>query len=559
MKSKTVSILMAAILAAFSAVRAADQSAAEWAAKEKASLDAITKASLVEIAKGAPDSYRALFAAVKPDYKSDPVELTRIAALTQIITTSARPETRSAYADALLEAAAKAEAADVACFFLDQLRWCATKAQSAGIRELTRSEKQGVAALAAIAALAAEGHFGSQQKDAVSNPYAEYSAQIAKLGGSQKSKALLGGFDNADARIAGIALREAAQIDIQDQINALDARQAESAHKKRHAAGASETKLWCARLASTDDPARLTMLIDMLGARGSPEALNALAEYVGHADTAVADAAARAMIAINPEAYVKALPEVLKNLPASHADVMKKAMARLPTDLAEKGLIRDYDAYSMTGKELVIALLGARRSEKGIEMALAAINSTAAESAKSGYRLLRDCAGPKEAEILIGKLLKERHSRAGMVQDAVAGAARRDTTGTYVKMLEDAWPKAKGDSKLSLLGTFGRIGNSKLLPLVEESLKDKDPEVSTEAVRALCAWNGLDAVKALMTLACTAPDTKHRVLAQRAVEKQLGAKEVNKAEWKKQWETISAGAVDAEIKNKLDAFFAKAP
>ncbi len=557
MKSKTVSILMAAILAAFIAVRAADQTAAEWAAKEKARLDTITKASLVEIAKGAPDSYRALFAAVQPDYKSDPVELTRIAALTQIITTSARPETRSAYADALLEAAAGAEAADVACFFLDQLRWCATKAQSAGIRELTQSGKQGVAALAAIAALAAEGNFGSQQKDVRTNPYAEYSAQLAKLSGPQRSKALLGGFDNADARIAGIALREAAQIDMQDAINAADARQVESAHKKRHAAGLQETKLWCARVASADDPMRLTMLLDMLGARGSPEALKTLAEYVGHADTTVADAAASAMIAIDPEAYVKALPEVLKNLPASHADVMKKAMARLPTDLVEKGLIRDYDAYSMTGKELIISLLGARRSTKGVALALAAIDSTAAESAKSGYRLLRDCAGPKEAATLIGKLLKERHSRAGMVQDTVAGAARRDTTGTYVKLLSEAWPKARGDAKLSLLGTFGRIGDAKLLPLVEASLKEKDAEVSTEAVRALAAWNGLDAMKALMTLAYTSPDTKHRVLAQRAVEKQLGAKEVNKAEWKKEWDKISAGAGDAEIKTKLDAFFAK--
>ena len=554
MNKRTIARLMIALLAT---ANLCAETAAEWAGKEKAKLDSITKASLVEIAKGAPDSYRKLFAAVKPDYKSDPVELTRIAALTQIITTAAKPETRSGYADALLEAATGAEAADVACFFLDQLRWCATPKQTEGIRALTKSEKPGVAALAAIAALASESNFASQQKDAKSNPCSEYSAQLEKLQGSKKTKALLAGFDNEDIRIAGIALREAAQLDIQEAIAGMNERQVDSTNKRRHAAGREETKLWCQKLATTTDPIRQTMLLDMLGTRGNPEALKTLAEYVGHADNNVCFAAQHAMLKIDPAAFVKALPEVMKNLPATQADILKNSLLSVPAELIEDELMDDYDTYSMAGKDIVITILGSRRSEKGVTLALAAIQSTAAETAKGGYRLLRDCAGPDEAEILVKNLMKERHSRAGMVQDAVAGAAQRDTSGKYVELLEEAWPKANQEQKLSLLGTFGRIGDKKFLGFAEEAAQDKDEEISTQAVRALSTWNGLDSVKTLLKIAYASPDNKHRVLAQRGIEKILGAKGVNKAEWKTEWEKIKSGAGNDEMKKKLDEFFAK--
>ena len=88
MKHKRLTLTIIAAL--LSTTMVTGQTAAEWAKKEKEKLDAITPASLVEIAKGAPDSYRKIFAEVKPDYKSDPVQLTRIAALTQIITSKAK-------------------------------------------------------------------------------------------------------------------------------------------------------------------------------------------------------------------------------------------------------------------------------------------------------------------------------------------------------------------------------------------------------------------------------------------------------------------------------------
>ncbi len=549
----TVSAIVATLLSVF----AVAETAVEWAEKEKAKLETINPRSLVAIAQAAPESYHKLFAEVKTDYKSDPVEITRIAALTQIIASKAKMETRSTYADALLAAANKAEAADVACFFVDQLRWCATPAQTKGILELTKSDRQGVAALAAITALASERNFNSQQKDIKPNVYAEYNAQLAKLRGTSQTKALMSGFDNADIKIAGIAMRHAAQIDLQDQIAGGDARKAKSIDKQRFASGKQEIKLWCKKLSETSDTTRQIMLLDMLGINGNPEATATIAEYVGYADLGIAQAAQQAIIKIDPKAYVAALPPVLKNLPASHTDILKQSMQCVSLDLLEAGLIKDYSAYSQAGKNATLETLNIKKSKKGIELALTAINSTATEEVRNGYQLLRDCAGPEEAEVLVAKLFDARHGRSANTQGAVAVAAKRDTTGTYVNLLEKAWSKAKPDQKQNLLTTFGRIGDIKFLKITESALKDNDEEVVLAAVRALAAWNSNDVVNALLNIAYTSSDNKQRRLAQREIEKKLSVKGVDKAPFKKEWAKISAGAGDAEMKKKLDDFFAK--
>jgi hypothetical protein len=557
MKLRNTMIVAVIALCRLSILAADPLKAADWSEKEKEKLNGINAKTLVAIAKGAPDSYQKLFAEVKPDYKSDPVELTRIAALTQIIATAAKPETRSAYADALLAAASEASAADVACFFLDQLRWCATPQQTVGIQKLTKSEKKGVAALAAITALASEGNIASQQKDAQANVYAEYSTQIARVSGPQKLKALISGFENADPKIAGIAMREASQIDIQEKISTMSTRQAASAMKRLHASGKQETKIWCEKLAATDDPVRVTMLIDMLGTRGNPEALEALSGFLGYADNTVALAAHRAMLKIDKQTYAKALPAVLRSLSDSQSDLFEKLIMGLPTKLLEQHLIDDFNSYSMNGKKIMFAILGKRRSEKGVALALEAIKSTATDQVAQGYRLLRDCAGPAQAEILINRLVREKHTRARHVQEAVAGATRRDTTGTYLKLLDDAWNKAKPEKRISLLGAFSRIGEKKFLDYTEEALRSEDTEMSSEAIRALSTWNSLDVLPILMKVAYTSDDNKHRVLAQRGIVKMLGVKGVDKAKWKEEWNKISSGEGNAQIKKTIDSFFAK--
>ncbi|MDD2599172.1 MAG: hypothetical protein PHO37_08110 [Kiritimatiellae bacterium] len=555
MNLKRILTVIACLTAVQFSASAADV-AAEWAKEEKANLDKINRESLVAIAKGAPDSYAKLFAEVKPDYKSSPLELTRIAALTQFMASCGNMAECNKYADALVKAAKGATAGDVTCFFLDQLRWCATPKQTAEIKSFESSTQTGVAALATIAALASERNFDSLRVVDTKTACTEYGEMLSKLQGSQKTKALLAGFDNPDLKIAGLAMREASQLDIQDTIEGMGRRKADEINKRRFAAGQEETMVFALKMKNTTDPIRKTMLLDMLGKRGNPAAVEAVAECIGDADIMISAAAQNALTKISPEAYANALPAMLKNLPQSHAAVTEQTLMLLPGKLIESALLKDYDSYSLAGKDIVLNVLKNRKSKSGITLALAAIDGRAAESAVSGYRLLRDCATEKEADVLIKQLLKESGKRLQEAQSAVAGAARRDTTGSYITKLGEAFKQASGTKKQSVLETFGRIGSKPLLALAESAVKDADTEISTAAVRALAEWSDNDSVKALMSIALMSADNKQRILAQRGLEKKLAAKGVDKAPFKKLWEEISKGDQgDAEIKKQINALF----
>lgn len=551
--SKTLIIAMLLTFAGIGAHAADD--AANWAKEQKAELDKINPTTLAAIAKGAPASYVQLFAEVKPDYQSSPLELTRIAALTQFMASSNMRE-RNQYADALVKAAQGAKAPDVACFFIDQLRWCATPQQSAAIKAFKSSTERSVAEIAAIAELAAERNFELQRKPAAKTAYAEYSEQIAKLSGSQKLKALLAGFSHADLKIAGLALREASQLDVQDRIAGQGKTKAAEINSRRLVAGKEETEVWAIKLKDLADPVRKIMLLDMLGARGNPAAADAVAACMGDADLNVAAAAQSALVKISPEAYAKALPVLLKNLPQSHATATEQRIMRLPNGLIESAVLKDYESYSQPGKDIIMSVLKNRKSASGITLATAAINGPAEASAISAYRLLRDCATEKQADLLIKKLSEESGKRLQEAHSAVAGAARRDTTGSYVTKLEAAFKQASAPQKQELLATFGRIGSQPLLQVTEGAVKDADANISTAAVRALAEWADNDSVKALMNVALFSTDNKQRILAQRGIEKKLGAKGVDKAPYKKLWEEISKGDQgDAEIKKQIGTLF----
>ena len=532
--------------------------AAEWAKTEKAKLDTINKVTMAALVKGAPATYVKLFAAVKSNYKSDPVEITRIGALTQFVVTSGNIANCKRYADELIKAAKASTSGDVTSFFIDQLRWCATPQQTKAIREFESSKQAGVAALAKIAVFASEDNFESQQQNAKKSVCSEYMQKISKMKTDQKLKALLVGFDSPDLKISGTAMRVASQIDIQDKIAEIGGRQAKAFNQQRIAAGQKATVAWTKKLQSTSNPIRKVMLLDMLGARGNPAAAAALAACMNDANLSIAAAAQNALANISPAAYAEAAPAMLKKLLASHISISEKTILRLPTKLIEVALLKNYENYSKAGQQVTLDVLSIRRSNSGIILAIAAINGSDSDRAITGYRLLKNCATAKETDILVGKLFVENGKRLQEAQSAVAMAAKRDASGSYISKLADTY--SKGDTKVQQrsLEVFGRIGSKELLTLTEGALKTTDKDLATAAVRALAAWDNNDSIKALMLTALNSSDKKQRILSQRGIEKKLTAKGVKKAPYSKMWADVSKSAQgNAEMKTKLDEFFKK--
>ena len=114
-------------------------SAVDWQHKENAKLAEATKPeALAKFVKDAAAA-DALLAQVKTAYATDAMVATQIAAITQLVMTPKCEKAkacRKVWTTALLKAATTSTEQYRTMFFLEQLRWCATKDQNDAIKAL---------------------------------------------------------------------------------------------------------------------------------------------------------------------------------------------------------------------------------------------------------------------------------------------------------------------------------------------------------------------------------------------------------------------------------------
>ena len=115
------------------ATKAGDPSAAEWQAANKDALaKATSDAELVCFVRDAA-SARALLAQVRPNYATDPLKASQIAAVSQFVMRPGWENARTIWTDALVKSVLTASDDTVRMFYLDQLRWCGRRDQAGAV------------------------------------------------------------------------------------------------------------------------------------------------------------------------------------------------------------------------------------------------------------------------------------------------------------------------------------------------------------------------------------------------------------------------------------------
>ena len=116
------------------ATKPGDPSAAEWQAANKDALaKATSDAELVCFVRDAA-SARALLAEVKPNYATDPLKASQIAAVSQFVMRPGWESARGIWMDALFQAFVSATDDTVRMAYLEQLRWCGNKKHALAIQ-----------------------------------------------------------------------------------------------------------------------------------------------------------------------------------------------------------------------------------------------------------------------------------------------------------------------------------------------------------------------------------------------------------------------------------------
>ena len=512
---------------------AAEDTAAQWAEKQKDALATISDATLAETLKQGAPALEALFAQIKTAGASDALASTRIAALTQYVMRPGRGAERTAYADALLAAAQRAADADVICFFLNQLRWCGQARQADALRSFTHSTATGVADLAAMTIQAATDDRASKAASSADTRNAAFNKELSALNAKALTPRLLQAFDDPDIAFAGAALAWA-----------------------RTAGGKKETALWIAKLDAAAEPQRKIMLLDMLAARGDTSASGAVSARLSDADEGVAAAAQRALLTLSPRAFAAQIPALLSTLPPERLALARDSIRQLETGLIKKPLTRNYAAFSVSGQRVALEILKDRRTAAALPIGLAAIGSKDVETTIAGFRLLREIAGPEQAATLVGKLAATAGRVTPEAQSALSAAARR-TPAPYEAALVRALATAPAASRPVLLETAARLGGAELLKSAEAATSDADAETATAAVRALADWTDSSSVPILLRLAATSKNAKHQTLALRGLAAKIDADEAAQKTAFALWSELQKTLPDESRKKMIGDLFKK--
>ena len=123
------------------ATKPGDPSAAEWQAANKDALaKATSDAELVCFVRDGA-SARALLAKVKPNYGTDPLVASQIAAVSQFVMRPGWESARRIWTDALIDSFRAATDDTVSMAHLEQLRWCGDKKHAAALTVLLSAVK----------------------------------------------------------------------------------------------------------------------------------------------------------------------------------------------------------------------------------------------------------------------------------------------------------------------------------------------------------------------------------------------------------------------------------
>ena len=258
-----------------------------------------------------------------------------------------------------------------------------------------------------------------------------------------------------------------------------------------------------------------TLILADLATRADPAALPAVVAAGKSPDAAVRLAAIQAMAKFGDASALPVLVQAAATAGGSEQDEARRALDRLPGADVNAALIALAEKGDAAGRREAIRSLGARRAAAALSAIL-----KAAEDADQGVRLVSLqaiglLADEKSAAAVVALLVKAGSgAERTLAETALAGicgrAANKDACADPIVA---AMAGAEAPAKCALLRTLSRAGGEKPLEAVRAALKDSSADVQDAAVRALAAWPDTSAAPDLLTLAKSAADPKHQVLA----------------------------------------------
>ncbi|MHC4580014.1 MAG: HEAT repeat domain-containing protein [Planctomycetota bacterium] len=296
--------------------------------------------------------------------------------------------------------------------------------------------------------------------------------------------------------------------------------------------GAEVTKALAAELPNLS-PTSQVQLLSALGDRGDAAALPAVVTAAGAEDQSVRIAALRALGQLGDDTTVTLLAEAAAGARGTEQKAARDSLYRLRGPKVDQTILDAIGTAKVGAKTELITSVGKRNINTGVETLLQTAKDPDRKVRTESFRVLKVVAAPEHLPALVQLLIEAPSSsdRSECQKTIAAVAHRIEDRNKQAQAVLAALPKVKQtQGRCALLGVLGKIGDNNALPVLVASLKDKNAEIQTAAIRSLAEWPTAEPLPDLLNVAENSQNKLHRILALRGFVRLLALESKRPAE-----------------------------
>jgi HEAT repeat protein len=266
-------------------------------------------------------------------------------------------------------------------------------------------------------------------------------------------------------------------------------------------------------------------LLSALADCGDKAAMAEVVAATKDADASVKAAALSALGVLGDVSTVDLLVQASATASGAEQNAARESLSRLRGEGVDKAILDKMAGATPEVKVELIRALEQRNVTSAVATLLKETGDADNRVRVEAIKALRTVAGPGDIQELVNLLMTiPGIAERGELEKTVVAVARKipEEKGQAAAILA-ALPSAKDLTvKSSLLSVLGRIGDPAGLPILKESLEDKDANVADAAVRALSDWPSAAPAEDLLKVAQTSTNPVHKVLALRGYVRLIG-------------------------------------
>jgi HEAT repeat protein len=266
-------------------------------------------------------------------------------------------------------------------------------------------------------------------------------------------------------------------------------------------------------------------LLSALGDRGDAAARPAVVTAAKAENLSVRIAALRALGQLGDDSSVGLLAEAAAGTKGAEQKAARASLYRLRGPKVDQTILAAIPKAQARTKVELIGSVGERNVQTGVGALLKTAKDSDRKVRTESFRVLKVIAGPEHLPALVRLLIDAQSSSdRSECQKTVATVAHKiEEKGRQAEAVLAVLPSVKQtQSRCSLLGVLGKIGDDKALPVLTAALKEKNVEAQTAAIRSLAEWPTHEPLLDLLNIAKSSENKLHRILALRGFVRLLG-------------------------------------